>query len=1001
MAQVSSQAQLSAALNIQEPFIQITADFSLTSQINILYDVTIESLIPGTYTISKAPGYDSYLFRIQNDGILRLANIVIDGQSQLHDPTSAAARALIYVTGGSLYMDDGAVLKDNVSYGSGGGVWLYGAGSYTNKLQMAGDARITGCSARTNGGGISVSLSSSDDIISITDRSMIDHNSAVNGGGIYFYSTIKGLGGTLTISGNVQITDNAASSTGGGICFSGYRAGGSSPSFLSLNGSLIFSGNTAVHGAAIYFYGTNDGDHMSVTDGVSIDGNTAAQNGGGICCITPTGSAEFLIANSSITHNTGGTGGGIYLLTNSGGAVTFLETVISENTAQNGAAGSGGGVWFQNSTAERPVIISLNGTQIMQNDALAQGGGIYLIGGPGEFSFRMSKSSVSENTAATNGGGLLMSSAGGVIDVQESTIEGNTAGGSGGGFYYANSREGTSAQIHLTKDTISGNRAGREGGGLRFSSSLGAVITDITDGQISGNTADANSGGGIWHGGTSDTLTLHGSAAVTGNVSREGNGGGIYFNSDSGTLLLTDQVKITGNHADERASSFGSHGGGICVVPGNVTISGQAEIADNSARLYGGGISMSEQSRIDFLSGSIHNNRSARYGGAVWCHDRSIFFMSGGSIMDNQAVYGGGFYNDTDAVLLLTGGMVSRNHANVGGGVYNAVQSAATLSSSVVFGGNGANTASLYAPGIYNEGNFYTEGRRDITNGVYITAAGAVVRIEGPLEPGSKIQIDSSGYVSPNSEGTPIVIGEASPPYTQLTENDRAAFLKPPSDFDGWEVRLSDDFTQVLLAPIKYMIHYENLRGASNSNPNSYQVTGPDIVLMPPSAITGYRFVGWFDAPGGGNEVERIKKGTTGDITLYAHWEIVYFTIIYDANDDGGPSACGIPGPESFQEGQQIKISNLIPVRPCFVFVGWNTRRDGTGTGYIPGTVVGSLPGDTILYAVWRVCGCPSEAPCCQIPCCFPEPPCCCYSCLPPEPLRSRYICLPPIPPCC
>ena len=86
MAQVSSQAQLSAALNIQEPFIQITADFSLTSQINILYDVTIESLIPGTYTISKAPGYDSYLFRIQNDGILRLANIVIDGQSQLHDP---------------------------------------------------------------------------------------------------------------------------------------------------------------------------------------------------------------------------------------------------------------------------------------------------------------------------------------------------------------------------------------------------------------------------------------------------------------------------------------------------------------------------------------------------------------------------------------------------------------------------------------------------------------------------------------------------------------------------------------------------------------------------------------------------------------------------------------------------------------------------------------------------------------------------------------------------
>lgn len=91
MVQVSSQAQLAAALRNQEPFIQITDDFPLTSQINILYDVTIESLMDETHTIYKAPEYNSYLFRIQNGGILRLAHTIIDGQSQYHDQASAAA----------------------------------------------------------------------------------------------------------------------------------------------------------------------------------------------------------------------------------------------------------------------------------------------------------------------------------------------------------------------------------------------------------------------------------------------------------------------------------------------------------------------------------------------------------------------------------------------------------------------------------------------------------------------------------------------------------------------------------------------------------------------------------------------------------------------------------------------------------------------------------------------------------------------------------------------
>ena len=78
--------------------------------------------------------------------------------------------------------------------------------------------------------------------------------------------------------------------------------------------------------------------------------------------------------------------------------------------------------------------------------------------------------------------------------------------------------------------------------------------------------------------------------------------------------------------------------------------------------------------------------------------------MKGGEILDNHAVYGGGFYNDTGAALLITGGTVSRNSSDAGGGIYNAEQSSVTLSSTGDFGGEGTNTAALYAPGIYNSG---------------------------------------------------------------------------------------------------------------------------------------------------------------------------------------------------------------------------------------------------------------------------------------------------------
>ena len=67
----------------------------------------------------------------------------------------------------------------------------------------------------------------------------------------------------------------------------------------------------------------------------------------------------------------------------------------------------------------------------------------------------------------------------------------------------------------------------------------------------------------------------------------------------------------------------------------------------------------------------------------------------------------------------------------------------------------------------------------------YIEDRDAVVFLQGGLDSGSVIQLDNSGYVSPNPEGEPVIAGEGTPPHTTLTQQDADAFRKPPQDFDG------------------------------------------------------------------------------------------------------------------------------------------------------------------------------------------------------------------------
>ncbi|WP_455616098.1 InlB B-repeat-containing protein [Eisenbergiella sp.] len=844
MAQVSNESELSAALAGTDPSIQLTADIPVTKQLEVGRDVTISSLFPDVFALTKAAAYSQNLFRVASGASLHLNSIILDGDMSSHPASDDTNRSLIHVNGGSLYLGDGCILRNNYSASEGGGVCLQASPPLDNLLVMNGSARITGCVSKTSGGAIAMFPASSHDRAELSGQAVIADNSAANGGGICCHSLISAAGISLTIGGEVRITGNSASSSGGGIYFSGCRGGGAASSLLKLTGSMVLAENSACHGGGIYFHSANAGDRLEISTTAPISANRASNNGGAVCLTAVSQPASVHVEDTIFRENTAGTGGMLYLLSDAGFSLTAQNSSLVKNTATSGASGSGGGLWLQNRSLTHPSEIRLQGCLLEGNQASASGGAIALYGGLSSCSFTAEGSSFLSNRSSGSGGALLLGSeAETFFSLDVCRFADNEAGNSGGAIYYSSGGTGT---VRFTGCRLSSNTAGYEGGALRLFCAGKTLDTSVENSIFSGNTAINHSGGAIWNGGSGASLLLTDASSVTDNTCRIGNGGGIYCSTANGTLTLQDNVTVQNNRAGTVESDFGGHGGGICCVPGRLLIRPGTDISGNSALQSGGGVSLSEGSMLDMTGGSIRSNTARRQGGGLWNH--------GGS------------------TAILTGGDIFLNQAGVGGGIYNAIGSQIYKLNQASLGKGGENRASSYAPGIYNNGEFYIEGLRDITNGFYIEDRDAVVFLQGNLDSGSIIQLDNSGYVSPNPEGAPVIAGEGTPPHTTLTQQDADAFRKPPQDFDGWEIRLNGNQTQIWLIPIVYAICYENLEGSLHTNPGSYTAVTPDIRLLPPQERPGYRFAGWYHTPEGGRQITVIPQGSTGDITLFARW---------------------------------------------------------------------------------------------------------------------------------
>ncbi len=232
---------------------------------------------------------------------------------------------------------------------------------------------------------------------------------------------------------------------------------------------------------------------------------------------------------------------------------------ISDVTIRNGTAQLGGGLRVDGS-------LTLLGARVVDNEATAVGGGIYLAASEGlEIRF----SDIAANHAASNGGGVYVETGtAGSLAIFQSSVRANQAEDYGGGIFFFGF--GTLA---VDSSTVSGNSA-RGGGGISVSES--SATAELYDSSVYDNQAtDSTQGNG---GGIENVGTLYvTNSTISGNRATL-DGGGLHNN---GTTSLYNSTVVF-NEADTDADPNGGLGGGAFNEPGGIFAVRNSVLAGNT-----------------------------------------------------------------------------------------------------------------------------------------------------------------------------------------------------------------------------------------------------------------------------------------------------------------------------------------------------------------------------------------------------------------------------------
>lgn len=120
------------------------------------------------------------------------------------------------------------------------------------------------------------------------------------------------------------------------------------------------------------------------------------------------------------------------------------------------------------------------------------------------------------------------------------------------------------------------------------------------------------------------------------------------------------------------------------------------------------------------------------------------------------------------------------------------------------------------------------------------------------------------------------------------------------------------------------------------------------------SKIRGYRFLGWYAGPQDDAGLYDWNTLLTGNVTVYAHWERLKASVVYDRNAKDAKGSHANTTGWQYSDVTVPSDTSKSFTRAGYVFLGWDTQADGNGTAYKDGSQVSLQDKDITLYAQWQ-----------------------------------------------
>ena len=156
-----------------------------------------------------------------------------------------------------------------------------------------------------------------------------------------------------------------------------------------------------------------------------------------------------------------------------------------------------------------------------------------------------------------------------------------------------------------------------------------------------------------------------------------------------------------------------------------------------------------------------------------------------------------------------------------------------------------------------------------------------------------------------------------------------------------------------------YTVHFEPNGGKGTMNDQAVD-RGSSVKLTANTfSRADYDFTGWNTKSDGTGkhyaDSASVKDIGAADetVTLFAQWKIRTYTISFYSN--GG---AGSMNDQVAERGSAVKLNANTFKRDNYMFAGWNTKQDGTGTNYADRTLVKDIAvagGKITLYAQWKL----------------------------------------------